>query len=271
MHVYVRAPNHLGDGVMALPTVAALARAHRVTVAAPAWGSTLYRGLGVQVVPRGQVPRADAAVLLAPSFRAAWEARRVPVRVGISWDLRGWLLTDSIPPGEGHRTQEYADVAALLGVEVRGEPRFEPTDAERAACGVPDGHTALIPVSPSGETVMWPGFAELAAALPDAVVHVGPGESWPGALQLGLGELAAALERASVVVVNDSGLSHFARAVGARTVVVHGSTAPGRTGALGSEPIQGPELPCRPCYAKRCRVGGVPCLDIPVERVRSQL
>ncbi|MCP4805650.1 MAG: glycosyltransferase family 9 protein [Proteobacteria bacterium] len=272
MHVYVRAPNHLGDGVMAEPTVRALAARHRVTVAAPGWGAVLYRELDVEVVPRGTVPAADAAVLLAPSFRAAWEARRIPVRVGISWDLRGWLLTESIPPGEGHRTREYADVAALLGVDVVGEPRFEACSDERAATVAPHGHVALVPVSPSGEVVMWPGFAELQRRLGGrAVAYTGPGESWPDGVELPLGELAAALEHASVVVVNDSGLSHFARAVGARVIVVHGSTAPGRTGALGSEPVEGPALDCRPCYAKRCRVGGVPCLDIPVERVEALL
>ena len=272
MRLYVRAPNHLGDGVMALPTVAAACRlADEVVVAAPPWGAVLYRDLDLSVVERGKVPDADAALLLAPSFRAAWEARRVPRRIGLRWDLRGPLLTDAIEPDEGHRGEEYARLLGVLGGAVEGPPRFLPTAAERAACTAPEGHVALIPCSPSGETVEWPGFAEVARRLPDAVVYVGPGESFPQGVCLGLGDLAAALERARVVLVNDSGLSHFARAVGARTVVLHGSTVPGRTGAAGSEPLEGPDLPCRPCYRKRCSVGGVPCLDIPVERVLEAL
>lgn len=273
MHAYIRAPNHLGDGVMALPTVrAAAAHFTRVTVAAPAWGETLYRGLGVELVRRGQVPRADVAILLAPSFRAAWEARRIPQRVGVSWDLRSWLLTSATPLGEDHRSAQYARVAALARLTVSGDPVFEPTPDERTACTAAPGHIALIPVSPSGEVVMWPRFAALADELGErAVVYIGPGETWPGGVCLSLGALAAALERASVVVVNDSGLSHLARAVGARTVVVHGSTSPERTGALGSIALEGPPLPCRPCYAKRCRVGGVPCLDIPLGSVREVL
>jgi len=254
---------------MALPTIRALAKVAEVIVAAPAWGRVLYRPL--PVVERGEVPEADAAVLLAPSFRAAWEARHVPRRIGVRWDLRTPLLTDPVERLEEHRTLEYARLAAVLGVEVSGRPRFEATEEARSTCRQPAGHVALIPRSASGEVVEWPGFAALARALPDAVVYVGPHEDFEGGIELGLDDLAAALERARVVVVNDSGLSHFACAVGARTLVLHGSTTASRTGAVGSEALEGPDLECRPCYKKSCHIGGVPCLDIPVERVLSAI
>ena len=84
--------------------------------------------------------------------------------------------------------------------------------------------------------------------------------------------VAAELRRARVLVVNDSGFSHFARALGVPTVVVHGSTAPSMTGAIGSVPVlRGQRPACAPCYAKRCNVPGVPCLDISVEQVQSAL
>ncbi|HJN73435.1 MAG TPA: glycosyltransferase family 9 protein [Myxococcota bacterium] len=271
MRLYIRAPNHLGDGVMAMPAIEAATALGEVVVAAPPWGAELYRALDVEVVERGTVPDADVALLLAPSFRAAWEARRVPRRVGVRWDMRGPLLTDVVEMDGLHRSLEYRRLVEVLGGVVEAHPRFAPTAEERAACVAPEGHVALIPCSPSGAVVQWPGFAELAAAVPEAVVYVGPKEAFAGGVCLGLGELAAALERARVVVVNDSGLSHFARAVGVRTLVIHGSTSPERTGAVGSVPIEGPELPCRPCYEKSCTAGGVPCLDIPVEVVLAAI
>lgn len=264
--VYVRAPNHLGDGVMAMPAIAALAAASRQTVvAAPGWGAQLYRDLGVQVVQRGEVPDADLGVLLAPSLRAALEAWRLPRRVGVVGDWRRWLLTDPLPKTSEHRAAEYARIVEAIGVEVAGPPRFVPTAEERGRAEVPQRHLALIPVSPSGPPVMWGGFAALAARWPGPkVVYLGPGERWetdlPVQAGLPLGALAACLERAAVVVVNDSGLAHFARAVGAPTVVVFGSTAPGRTGAAGAVAVEGPALDCRPCYRKRCPYAGVPCL-----------
>lgn len=264
--VYLRAPNHLGDGVMALPAVAALAAASReLSVAAPGWGRELYRGLGLRWIPRGEVPEAELGVLLAPSFRAAWEARGLARRVGVPGDLRRWLLTDVVERSSGHRSEEYARIIGAIGLQVSGAPRFDPTAEERAAAEVPRGHLALIPVSPSGPPVMWGGFAELAARWPGPkVVYTGPGEHWDTDLpvypNLSLGMLAACLERAAVVLVNDSGISHFARAVGVPTVVVFGSTAPGRTGAAGAVAVEGPALDCRPCYRKRCPYAGVPCL-----------
>jgi ADP-heptose:LPS heptosyltransferase len=259
---------------MAEPAIAALTRIGAVVVAAPAWGAVLYRGLPVQVVPRGQVDDADVAVLFAPSFRAAWEARGIPRRVGIRGDGRGWLLTDAVDRQVEHRAQGYARIVQVLGAQVDRPPRFAPTELEQSQATAPKGHLALAPVSPSGDPVMWQGFQDLGAAWTGPVrVYTGPGEHWPTELPvapaLPLGPLAAELQRAGVLVANDSGLSHFGRALGVPTVVVHGSTAPEQTGALGSTPVSGPSVPCHPCYAKSCRVGGVPCLEIPVSQVAA--
>jgi len=258
---------------MAIPTIAALRRvADEVVVAAPRWGGDLYRALDVSVVPRGEVPRADAAVLLAPSFRAAWEARRLPRRIGLRTDHRWPLLTDAIRPLGRHRSADYAALAEVLGAVVQGPPRFAPTDAERAAADVPPGHLALNPLSPSGPPVMWPRFEELADRSERPVVlYAGPGDTLdtahPTRIGQPLGDLAASFERAHALISNDSGLAHFGRAVGVPTVVIYGSTAPGFTAPAGSIPVEGPDPGCRPCYRKRCRYPGVPCLDIPAEQV----
>lgn len=266
--VYARAPNHLGDGVMALPALTALRRAcEALVIAAPAWGAALYRDLHAEVIPRGVAPEADVAVLFPPSFRAAWEARRVPRRIGVRADWRSALLTDVVEPVAGHRAEEYAALVGRLGLVVEGAPRFAPRAEDEGDVDVPEGHLAVNPLSPSGAPVMWRGFEALIAASPwPVVVYVGPGERWdgPGDVRAGLPlpTLAASLRRARALVSNDSGVAHFARAAGVPTVVVYGSTAPARTGPAGSVAVEGPALPCRPCYKKRCPYPGVPCLEI---------
>jgi heptosyltransferase-2 len=275
--VYVRAPNHLGDGVMARDAVHTLRLASEsVVVAAPRWGAELYLDLDVDVVPCGTVPAADVAVLLAPSFRAAWEARRLPRRVGLSTDFRALLLTDRVSPPKAHRRDDYAALLGRLGLGIEAAPVYEPTDAERGAADVPRGHLALCPVSPSGPPVMWPGFEALAARHDgDIVFYVGPGEAYDTdhAVRAGLplGALAAHLLRARALVCNDSGVAHFARAVGVPTVVIFGSTVPERTGPLGAVAVEGPSPPCRPCYKKRCRMSSVLCLEVPVDEVEAVL
>ncbi|MCK6523523.1 glycosyltransferase family 9 protein [Myxococcota bacterium] len=271
--VFARAPNHLGDGVMALPALRALgAASESLVIAAPAWGAALYRGLGATVIPRGTAPEADVAVLFPPSFRAAWEARRARRRIGVRADWRAALLTDVVEPVDGHRAEEYAALVARLGLNVVGPPSYPVYPEDEAEVDVPEGHLALNPLSPSGPPVMWRGFEALIEASPwPVVVYVGPGERWdgPGERRVGLPlpTLAASLRRARALVSNDSGVAHFARAAGVPTVVIYGSTSPARTGPAGSLAVEGPSLACRPCYKKRCPFPGVPCLEISPERV----
>ncbi len=280
--LFLRAPNHLGDGVMALPAITALAAsAGRCRVAAPPWGEALYRATGATWVPRESSPERDeVAALLAPSFRAAWQARRARQRVGLATDGRRVLLTRSAKPPGRHRSEDYAAVAALLDVEVVAPPRFEPTPRELAAWSHLPEHIGLNPVSVSGAVVQWPGFANLARRLDRPVrVYCGPGEEhiartlvpdFELLAALPLGELAGALQRCQILVSNDSGVAHFAAACGVRVVVLHGSTTAARTGIAGATALEGPDLPCRPCYRKRCDIG-VPCLAIPVDRVLEVL
>ena len=277
--VFVRAPNHLGDGVMALPAVRALsASAGSCRVASPPWGQVLYRDSGASWVPRDTRPSKDElAVLLAPSFRAAWQARRAKERVGLACDGRSLLLSCAVPPGDGHRSADYAALASAVGVRVSGPPRFAATHAERAAWLDLPVHVGLNPVSVSGEPVQWPGFAALASSLDEPVrVYCGPGEAERACAlvptvelldALPLGALAGALQRCRVLVSNDSGVAHFAAACGVRVVVIHGSTPAARTGIADATAVEGPELPCRPCYRKHCEIG-VPCLTgVDVQRV----
>lgn len=273
MRLAARAPNHLGDGVMALPALHALARVGALTIHAPPWGEVLYRDVPARVLPRGPM-RADAAALFAPSLRAALEARRCRRRVGLATDHRRWLLTDVVQPAL-HRADTYARIAEVLGGLVEGPPRFDVHPGDPIP-DVPEGHIGLNPVSVSGAVREWRDWLALADRLDRPVVfYGGPGEEARVAAVAGphrrcvglpLPDFAQALRRCAVFVSNDSGPAHFARAVGVPTVVIHGSTTAARTGPSGSVPVEGPALDCRPCYRQRCR-RALECFDIPVEAV----
>lgn len=262
--IAVRAPDHLGDAVMALPALDALARLGEVEVwTRGPWAEELY-GDRVARVHRGDgpPPAAEVAVMLKPSLHAAWTWRHLPT-VGIG---NSTILRRSLPPGTGHRRDDYARVAAAAGAVVTGEPVY----ARRGrAPGLPEGFVGVNPWSPT-PTVRWPGFPVLVEALERrgqaVVVFAGPGEServsalFPGrevVAGLSLPDFAAALDRCALFVSNDSGGAHFAAACGREVVVVHGSTSAGRTGV--GRPVTGAPLWCQPCYRKTC-LWGRPCL-----------
>lgn len=273
--VVVRGPNHLGDGVMARPAIAALARLGPVTVHAPAWRDAVYGDLDVVLRPARQVLQGDVAVLLAPSLRAAWEARRVPVRIGTPTDGRGRLLTVRVPPAP-HTAGTYARLARAAGVEgVLPPPRLP---APEVPVDVPEGHVAIHPLSATGAVREWQGWSALATRLRGPVVfYGGPGEgerlaavARGHAVRVGLPlpALGAALRRARLHLAADTGPAHLARAHGVPTLVLYGSTAPQGSGAHGAHALEG-VADCRPCYGRTCRTGTLACLDLPLARVHA--
>lgn len=287
MRLLIRAPDHLGDGVMALPAVAGLARLGDATLVGPRWAPELYAGLGLHF--EHEVPRAgagfDLAALLKPSFRAAWEARRARRRVGLSTDGRRLLLSDPVAPGEGHRVEDLRAVARAAGAEASGQPCFAPAPVPCPA--LPARAVLLLPGTRSGPPVAWQGFRALADRLEGRAIFAGgPDEQeavaalagpHPRLTETGLAAFAAAAVAAEAVVGNDSGLPHLAaaarRGAGGRVSAVHvvyGSTDPARTGPPGSTAHPGPRPPCWPCYRKSCDIG-VPCLAVSPEALLAAL
>jgi ADP-heptose:LPS heptosyltransferase len=272
VYLSIRAPDHLGDGVMALPAITALAAAHRVQIHVPRWGVELYQGF--PVVPSGHSPEGEVGVLLKPSFGAAWRWRHLPRRVGLSVNHRRVLLTDPVPPPRGHRRAGFAAVAQHLGVEVEGMPRYLPRGQ---APPLPRDYVGLNPWSPS-PTVRWPYFRELALRLrasgQEVVFFCGPGEQdsvaalaegFPLLAGLKLPDFAAALENCRLLISNDSGAAHFAAACGVPVRMIHGSTGPEQTGV--GEAVEAERLWCQPCYRKSCPIG-VRCITrVDVEAV----
>ena len=115
----IRAPNWLGDAVMALPAMgvvrAAFGGTHIAVAAipsiAPLFDEETSAGQDSVITlasPAAEIRalaagRFDAIVLLPNSFRAAWSARRasIPERWGYSAGFRRWLLTRSGPQATG--------------------------------------------------------------------------------------------------------------------------------------------------------------------------
>lgn len=185
----VRAPNWLGDAVLALPAMAALRRhfasAHLI-VAAPASVAALFRE-GTDVRPdavlelpsgNGAATRAlrgaavELGVLFPNSFRTAWMLKRagVPQRWGLARGGRGWLLTrtsvrtpHSVPV---HHVDFYRALVRGFGIPCDDDaPMVTPSAHSRAAAetvleraGVAPG-ARLVGVAPGaayGQAKQWP-------------------------------------------------------------------------------------------------------------------
>lgn len=144
--ILVRTTNWLGDAVMSLPALQALAEAHpraEIRLLGPAWVSDLYAGESFaeraivypkergaknlagkwRVVDEIRAGNFDLMVLLQNAFEAAAVARLAGVkkRVGYDRDGRGWLLTDAVEvPGKGdieaHERYYYLELLRRAGL-----------------------------------------------------------------------------------------------------------------------------------------------------------
>ncbi len=270
MHVAVRAPDHLGDAVMALAAVDALRSLGTVVVHARArWAPELYAPHPVV----GEAPprTADLAVMFKPSSHAARQWRHLPT-LGVGPAGR---YSHTLPEAQEHRRDRYSRIVVAAGARPPGAAQFVPRGVSPQ---LPERFVALNPWSPS-RTVRWPHFGALASALSPipVVAFCGPGEAEVVRARVGSGvalvaglslpDFASALEGCVAFVSNDSGAAHFAAACGVRVVMVHGSTAPELTG-VGAAVERESRLWCQPCYRKFCG-WGTPCLDVAVQPVLS--
>ena len=228
--------------------------------------------------------RFDLVIDLQGLFRSGWLARatRAPVRVGPANAREGaWIFyTHRIPTGtiEQHAIERYLTLAEAVGCD-RGPVEFEfaVDDADRAhVAGVTPARYAVLMPGANWLTKQWPveRFAGLVAPLRErygleSVVAGGPdtiglATRIPGAVNLAgrtnLRQLVALLEKAALVVANDSGPMHIAAALGRPLVTPYGPTNPVRTGPYRrDDSVVRVDIPCSPCYSRRC--GHVSCLN----------
>jgi heptosyltransferase-2 len=183
--VVLRAPNWLGDAVMALPALAAVRRTFpRSTLAiaarpsiAPIFEEVISASPDevLQVEPKTEVRtlrngRFDLAILLPNSFRSAWIARRagIPHRWGLAANARSPLLTRRVRPVKGKAHQSARYLALMEGLGIAGTddlPRISlaPQTTERARSTLSkydvDPSTTLVGFAPGaayGHAKRWP-------------------------------------------------------------------------------------------------------------------
>jgi heptosyltransferase-2 len=183
--VVVRAPNWLGDAVMALPAIGALRAAFRgatVAVAAiPAVApifeeETPARQDELLVVTRKderarlEAGRFGTIVLLPNSFRSAWVARQAAIveRWGYAAGARRLMLTRAVarPPGTLHQSAYYLALVRGLGHEAPDLlPRITVTPAtlrradlllEQHGIGAGEPLVGFAPGAAYGHAKRWP-------------------------------------------------------------------------------------------------------------------
>jgi len=188
-----------------------------------------------------------------------------------------------VPPDVGRRDrplwEEYLGLAVGAGGTLPEAPDFRidpgPEARERAQelAGTPSP-VAIAPGAAYGPAKRWPAerFRGLVRRLTErgvpTVVLGSPREGelrqeleQAGARDLSgrtsLLEAVALLERCRLLVTNDSGALHLARAAGIPVVAVFGSTSPAWTGPSPEEgTVLYRGLACSPCFRRRCPLGG---------------
>jgi lipopolysaccharide heptosyltransferase II len=173
---------------------------------------------------------------------------------------------------EQHALERYLSITDLLGCGRDVEFVFATDDADREfAANLTRGieRYALLFPGTNWATKRWPvaHFADIVQPLEKqfdlrCIVGGSSGEAQlasqiRGAVNLAgktnLRQLTALIERASLVISNDSGPMHIAAALGRPLVALFGPTNPTRTGPYQrEESVVRLDIPCSPCYARKC-------------------
>jgi len=221
----------------------------------------------------------DWVIDLQGLFRSGWLAwfTRAPVRIGFAnaRELAPLFYTHRIPIAtmEQHAVDRYLRIAHAAGCD--DEPiefKFAVSDSDRSAVNEmlgDDSPFAVLLPGANWETKRWPveNFQALVEPIEKrfglrCVIAGGPdtiemANKIPSAQNLAgktnLPQLVALLERASLVIANDSGPMHIAAALGKPLVTLFGPTNPIRTGPYNRpDSVVRLDIPCSPCYSRKC-------------------
>jgi heptosyltransferase II len=289
-------PNWIGDMLLALSVVMRFSESRRsqTTLLVPGQMSDVVSMLcDLPVIKYGRSDADDrkrtveavrsggfhTMYLLPFSFSSAWFAMKtgVPVRRGLSREMRRFLLTDplsgSLRDKSSHITYEYATILDMP---------FCPPEEWNGIAVTPDknhvGSIIYCPGAAYGPAKKWPHFPELAILQKSYnIVVLGTHEDRESALEVSrmaperttdltgktsLTQAAAIMSGARAVISNDSGLMHLAAYIGTPVIGLFGSTSPVWTRPLGKKSIamNVPE-PCAPCFDRVCRFQHYRCLE----------
>ncbi len=231
----------------------------------------LYRML------RGE--RYDIAIDLQGLLRSGLiaMATQAPVRVGFSEAREGSRLfyTQKVRGGRDlHAVDRYLKVAQSLGCSsdeiLFPFALFKENDAIRRLKRQFPRYAVIVPGA-RWATKIWPAdsFGSIAAFLgmpslivgsaadaerAEKIVETSKGTAVSLVGRTGMKELIDVMRGASLVITNDSGPMHIAAGFRVPVVAVFGPTNPVRTGPYGQgQTVVASDLPCAPCYKKRCR------------------
>jgi heptosyltransferase I len=221
----------------------------------------------------------DLVIDLQGLFRSGWLTKqtKAPIRIGFTNAREfAWLAyTHKVPVEnvEQHAIDRYLLITDLLGC-LREPVQFvfatDDTD-RRVAAGLSAGvdRFALLFPGTNWETKRWPiqYFAALVEPLEKqfglkclvggSPTEVALANQIRGATNLAgktnLRQLTALIERAALVISNDSGPMHIAAALGKPLISLFGPTNPIRTGPYKREAsVVRLDVPCSPCYSRKC-------------------
>jgi heptosyltransferase-2 len=202
-----------------------------------------------------------------------------PLRLGRGGAMHRVLFTHRLPPATRQTAswREHMEVAQAAGATPPKTPDFRVplsenlrTTARRRLPPLALPTLALAPGAAYGPAKRWP--LERFVALTERLVGKGYRVIVTGSAQetmLGqalatvgatdltgqttLLETIAVLERANLLVTNDSGALHLARAAGTPVVALFGSSSPVWTGPDAQEgDVLKHDVPCSPCFKREC-------------------
>lgn len=217
----------------------------------------------------------------------------IPLRLAYSREKAYHLLTDRIAdPDAGdqtrHEVRRHLDLVAEVGFQTHDERlSFEIRDAARQRVDrwldgerIDPGRLVVMHPGSSAPSRRYPAasFGSVAAALTARgyeVVLTGSAPERPIVQEVqsssgvvirsrcgkwGLGELAALIERAAVLVSNNTAPVHIAAAVGTPVVDLYALTNPQHTPWQVPSRVLYHDVPCRFCYSSVCPEGHHHCL-----------
>jgi len=252
------------------------------------------------MIERLRAERFDAAVIFTvysqnplPSAMLAHLAG-IPLRLAHCRENPYGLLTDWAPESEPerearHEVRRQLDLVATVGAHPSSERmsvEVPPEASARVRRILGDAIDferpwAVMHVGASASSRRYPHFAEVARALSEVhgwqLVFTGgaeeadlvqevreasgvPSLSLVGALDLG--ELAALIAQAPVLMSNNTGPAHLAAAVGTPVVDLYALTNPQHAPWRVPHRLLFHEVPCAPCYRSICPEGHHACLDL---------